>query len=174
MIIRKPILTGVRAIALFEAAKGGLVLIAGLGLLSLVHRDVQAFAEALVRHSHLNPASHYPEIFVQAASRVTDTHLWLLAGAAGMYALVRGVEAYGLWFERRWAEWFALVAGGLYVPVEIYELIRHPTRLKVLVLATNVGIVLYMIYVLRNPAKQAQEIAADPNADKNIGPHAPG
>lgn len=157
MIIRKPLLTGVRAIALFEAAKGGLVLLAGLGLLSLIHRDVQAFAERLVRHSHLDAASHYPQIFVQAASRVTDTHLWLLAAAAALYAVVRGVEAYGLWNERRWAEWFALVAGGLYVPVEIYELIHHMTWLKAAVLMTNLLIVAYMAYMLLHSREQDLE-----------------
>src|SRR3954466_6605056 len=103
MLIRKPLLTGVRAIALFEAGKGILILVVGLGLLALVHRDVQAFAERLVRLSHLDPASHYPQIFIDAASRVTDGRLWLLAAAAAAYAIVRGIEAYGLWFERRWA-----------------------------------------------------------------------
>ncbi|MCZ7627423.1 MAG: DUF2127 domain-containing protein [Candidatus Methylomirabilis sp.] len=42
--------------------------------------------------------------------------------AAG-YASVRFVEAYGLWLERRWAEWFAAVSGGIYIPFEIYELL---------------------------------------------------
>jgi uncharacterized membrane protein (DUF2068 family) len=167
VIIRKPILTGVRAIALFEAAKGSLVLLAGLGLLSLIHRDVQAFAERVIRHSHLNPASHYPQIFVEAASRVTDTHLWLLAAAAAIYAVVRGVEAYGLWYERRWAEWFALIAGALYVPVEIYELIHRLSGFKVAVLATNLVIVAYMAYTLRHPLEQARELAQDAEPKTN-------
>jgi uncharacterized membrane protein (DUF2068 family) len=161
MLVRKPILTTVRTIALFEAAKGILVLAVGLGLLSLVHRDVQAFAERLVRHSHLNPSSHYPRIFVDAASRVTDIHLWRLAGAAMLYAVVRGVEAYGLWRERRWAEWLALIAGGIFVPVEIYELIHRATWLKVAVLTTNLAIVAYMAWVLLHPAEQARELAQE-------------
>src|ERR1051326_2130720 len=144
MLIRKPLLTGVRTVAIFEAAKGALVLLAGLGVLTLIHRDVQAFADRLVRLSHLNPASHYPRIFLAAASHVTNTHLWLLAGAAALYSTVRGIEAYGLWMERRWAEWFALIAGGLYVPVEIYELFHHATWLKLAVFASNLGIVAYM------------------------------
>lgn len=164
MIVRKPILTTFRAIAIFEAAKGALVLFAGLGLLSLINRDVQELAERFVRHSHLNPASHYPRIFLDAASRVTNTHLWLLAGAAALYAVVRFVEAYGLWLERRWAEWFALLAGGLYVPVEIYELIRHASWVKVAVLTTNLGIVAYMAWALLHPAEQAKEIVADPKS----------
>src|SRR5678815_3895868 len=101
MIVRKPLLTAMRTVALFEAAKGALVLLAGLGLLALINRDVQAIAEHLVRLSHLNPAAHYPRIFVDAASHVTNQRLWLLAAAAAAYALVRGVEAYGLWYERR-------------------------------------------------------------------------
>ena len=156
-LVRKPILTAVRVIALFEAGKAVLVLVAGLGLLSLVHHDVQAFAERLVRHSHLNPASHYPRIFLDAAGRVTDANLWLFAGAALLYAIVRGVEAYGLWQERAWAEWLALVAGALYVPVEIYELVHHATWLKVVILVTNLAVVAYMAWALRHRAEQDKE-----------------
>src|ERR1041385_9444022 len=65
----KEIAAGVRAIAFFEAVKGTLVLVAGFGLLSLVHRDLEDLAERLVQHSHLNPASHYPRVFLEAAAR---------------------------------------------------------------------------------------------------------
>jgi uncharacterized membrane protein (DUF2068 family) len=151
MPIHKPFPAAVRVVALFEAAKGALVLAAGLDLLSLVGRDVKAFAERLIKHSHLNPASHYPRIFVDAASRVTDANLWMFAGAAVLYSAVRGVEAYGLWRERRWAEWFALVAGALYVPIEIYELIQHVSWIKIGILVSNLAIVAYMAYALRHP-----------------------
>jgi uncharacterized membrane protein (DUF2068 family) len=164
VIIRKPILTAVRTIAVFEAAKGALVLVAGLGLLSLINRDVEVLAERFVRHSHLNPASRYPQIFIDAASHMTNTRLWLFAGAAALYTIVRWVEAYGLWFERRWAEWFALVAGGIYVPVEIYELVHRPSWIKITVLATNLAIVAYMAYVLLHSAEQDRELADDSKA----------
>ena len=160
-LIRKPLLTAMRAVALLEAVKGAVVLLAGLGLLTLIHRDVEAIAEHLVELSHLDPASRYPRIFVDAASKVTDAKLWLLAAAAGAYSIVRGVEAYGLWYERRWAEWFALIAGGLFIPVEIYELIRHTTWLKLAVLVTNVAIVLYIIYALKHSADQDRELSAE-------------
>lgn len=157
-IIRKPLLAGVRLVAIFEAAKGGLVFLAGLGLLTLIHRDVQAVAERVVRFFHLNPASHYPRIFLDAAANVTSGRLWTLAGLAAVYAAVRGVEAYGLWYERRWAEWFALVAGGIYLPIEIYELFHHATWLKGAIFLTNVGIVGYMAYALRHSREQDEEL----------------
>jgi Predicted membrane protein (DUF2127) len=42
---------GLRAIAVFEAAKGMVVLLAGLGLLSLLHHDVGALAAIRIKLS---------------------------------------------------------------------------------------------------------------------------
>ncbi|HZP93004.1 MAG TPA: DUF2127 domain-containing protein [Burkholderiales bacterium] len=142
--------SGVRVVAAFEAAKGLLVLAVGFGLLSLVHRNVQLAAEVLVGHFHLNPASRVPRVFLELAGRLSDQRLWLLAGFACGYAGIRLVEAYGLWRDRRWAEWFALASGGLYIPIEVYELLVGVSWLKVGTLLVNVAIVAYMILVLRN------------------------
>jgi uncharacterized membrane protein (DUF2068 family) len=138
---------GVRLVAVFEALKGALVLSAGLGLLSLLHHDLQAVAERLVRHSHLNPAHHYPRIFIQAASHTNDSRLRSLAALAFLYAAVRFVEAYGLWRMRVWAEWFAIIAGSVYLPVEVYEIFRRATWMRGFVLLTNLLIVTYLVNV---------------------------
>jgi len=98
-----PAPTGLRTVAALEAAKGILVMLAGLGLLSLLHHDVQSLAESVVRHLHLNPAREYPRVFIEAATRLTDARLWLLASGAFAYAVVRGVEAYGLWRAGGWS-----------------------------------------------------------------------
>ena len=140
-------LAGLRAVAAFEAAKGLLVLTAGLGMLSLLHHDVQPVAEAVVRHLHLNPARHYPRVFIEAAARMNDTRRWLLASGAFAYASIRAVEAHGLWRGRAWAQWFAIVAGGIYLPVEIYEIARHATMIKAVVLLINLEIVGCVAYV---------------------------
>jgi uncharacterized membrane protein (DUF2068 family) len=139
---------GLRAVAVFEAAKGAVVLAAGFGLLALVHRDAQAVAERFVEHLHLNPAKHYPHIFIDAASRLTDARLWMMASLAGAYSAVRLVEAYGLWRARRWAQWFAAISGGIYLPLEVFELSRGLTWVRVCTLAVNLGIVVYMARTL--------------------------
>lgn len=140
---------GVRIVAAFEAAKGLLVLLAGFGLLSLVHQNAQQVAEDIVRHFHLNPASHYPRIFLQVAGNLSDSQLWLMAGFALAYASIRSIEAYGLWRERRWAEWLAVVSGGIYVPIEVYELLSGVSWIKVCALVVNIRIVVYMTSVLK-------------------------
>jgi uncharacterized membrane protein (DUF2068 family) len=139
---------GIRVIAVFEASKGLLVLSAGLGLLSLVHHDLQATAERLVRHSHLDPARHYPRIFIEAASHTNDSRLRSLATLAFLYAAVRLIEAYGLWKMRVWAEWFAIIAGSLFLPVEVYEMFEQATWTRAIVFLTNLFIVAYLVYFL--------------------------
>lgn len=143
---------GLRAIALLEAAKGALVIVAGFGLLLLVHRDAQAFAEQLVGHLHLNPAHHYPQVFVAAMAKLTDARLQLLSAGAMAYAAARFAEAYGLWRGRRWAEWLGAGSGAIYVPFELYELAARPAWLSVAALIVNVAVVTYLLDALRRRA----------------------
>jgi len=84
---------GVRIVAAVEAAKGALVLVAGLGLFELLHRDVQAIAERIVEHFHLNPASRTPRILLDAAGALTDERLAVLAMGAIAYSTARFIEA---------------------------------------------------------------------------------
>lgn len=137
-----------RAIAIFEGAKGAIVLAAGLGLLSFLHRDLQHVAAQVIHHLHMNPASHYPKIFLDAAANTNDTRLVLIAAGAAVYSLVRLIEAYGLWFARRWAEWFAAAAGAVYIPFEIYEMVHKGGWKPILAFAINVAIVAFMVYAL--------------------------
>lgn len=135
---------GLRIVAGFEAMKGLLVLLAGCGLLSAIHKDLHLAAVHLVRVLHLNPAKHYPSIFIDAADRVTDLQLWMLALSALLYSLVRLVEAYGLWNQMQWAEWFGLLSGAMYIPLEIFETYREFTWPRITVLVVNLAVVGYL------------------------------
>ncbi len=79
-------------------------------------------------------------------AEVTDSGLWMLAGLAALYSVVRFVEAYGLWHHRRWAEWLAALSGGVYVPVEIYEIAHRASWIKIGALVVNLVIVAYMVW----------------------------
>ena len=126
---------------MFEFAKGALVLVAGLGLLAFVHRDIRNVVEELLEHLHLDPASRVPEIFVALAERVASMDLWLLAIGATVYAAVRIAEGYGLWLDREWAEWLGAVSGLIYVPFELYALAKGVTPLKLATLGINLLVV---------------------------------
>jgi len=135
-------------IASIEAAKGLVVLAAGLGLFDLMHRDVQEAAERLVRNMHLNPASHYPKVFLDAMTLLDRPHLRLLAIGALAYALMRFIEAFGLWRAQRWAEWFGALSGSVYLPLEAFKLWELVTWPRVTILVSNIIVVAYLTIVL--------------------------
>jgi uncharacterized membrane protein (DUF2068 family) len=151
--------TGLRVVAIFEASKGVLVLLVGLGLLSLVHHSAQNAGEKIVERFHLNLAREHPRILIYAATHLDNSHLRLLAVAALLYSSMRFIEAYGLWRTRSWAEWFAIVAGGVYLPLELYELIHRATAVKAVVFVVNAFIVAYLVYFRWSRRSRAAKLA---------------
>lgn len=138
---------GIHTIAIFEAFKGIIVLIAGFAILQLVHGELQLIADGIVKHLHMNLARHNPHIFLEAITRITDSKIRLYAAFAFIYSVIRFIEAYGLWHLKPWAEWFAILSGGIYIPVEIIGLFRHATVIKGSIFLINLFIVLFLVYI---------------------------
>lgn len=162
---------GLRGIALFEAGKGLLAVMVAVWLLSLLHKDIQNVAEHLLRFLHrifrLNPDGHLARSIVRGARRVTPSNLHLWIGGTILYSIIRFAEAAGLWLEKQWAEWFALISGCLYLPIEIYELAHHATPIKWAVFATNVLIVAYLAWLLRDlhMQRKLREVPVSPQTE---------
>jgi len=80
---------------------------------------------------------------------VSITNLYLLGVAIAAYAGLEGVEAVGLWFGKRWAEYLTFVATIVFIPYEVYELTKSITALKVVAFVINVAIAVYLLYAKR-------------------------
>ena len=153
----------IRGVALFEAFKGAVVLLAATGLLSLVHKDIHAIAAAFIEHMHLDPASRYPRIFLDAARDLHDSRLVMLAAGAGAYAGIRFVEAYGLYAEKAWAEVLAAVSGAIYVPFELADILRRPTWRGTAFLTFNLMVVTLMVAALVQRSTRARRAGGYPD-----------
>ncbi|MDA0116551.1 DUF2127 domain-containing protein [Vibrio sp. T11.5] len=140
---------GLKLIAILEALKGLLSLVVALGLHLLAGKDLQQWAESLVLHAHLNPAHHWPGVFIEAIGRFPQGNVpWLMLGAL-VYTAIRWVEAYGLWKGLRWTEWLALIGCVIYVPFELYGLIHHPGIIGAVILIVNLLIITYIARTLQ-------------------------
>jgi uncharacterized membrane protein (DUF2068 family) len=137
-----------RGIAVFEAAKGLLAFAAGLGLLSLRHTDLHAAADLFLQRHGIDPEHHYIRLFIESVAKATNHHAGQITALAFAYALIRLVEAYGLWQGRHWAEWFAVISAGIYLPLEVQHFARHPTPLSAGVMLLNLAIILYLAKLL--------------------------
>jgi uncharacterized membrane protein (DUF2068 family) len=146
---------GVRTIATVEFTKGVIVVLAGLGVFSMRHKDIWGVTESLLEFLHVNPHHHrFVGVFINLMHRVGDVRLWKIATVAAIYVTLRFVEAYGLWYIRPWAEWLAFASGAIYIPFEAADLLRRVTWFRVLVIVVNGGIVLYMLMLRLEAAKK--------------------
>jgi len=140
---------GLRAVAILECVKGMLAIAASFVFLELVRKDVdlEDAAQNLLYYLHIDPDRRFSQAFVHAASKVMDANLTLVLTFAFIYASGRFIEGYGLWRQRVWAEWLAIISGAIYLPFELYSLIRHPTPIHLLILLVNIAVVLYIGWV---------------------------
>jgi uncharacterized membrane protein (DUF2068 family) len=138
-----------RTVAMFEATKGAIVLLLGCGLF-LLHKNLDDIIERVVHVLHVNPEGKLSNLFFELASHSSNRNLWVLALGTLAYGSVGLTEAYGLWREREWAQWFSLLSTALYLPPELYLLLGHPSWLKSAVLVTNIVIILFMLSLCLN------------------------
>ena len=160
-----------RVIAAFEAAKGLMVLLLGLGTLRLLHGNAEATAETLLIHLHLNPDSRVSHALLDAATHVTDARLWGVVAGAFAYTGVHFTEAWGLWRRRTWAQWFALLSAAMYLPWEVVECVDRRSWLHVSLLLVNLAILLYMFITrVRASCAMSRERLESPTGERRSIP----
>ena len=133
--------------ALFEAAKGIFVLSLGFCVLFFADTQLQEFSEKLIHFLHLNPDHRFPKFILHMTQIVSETSALVVVSAVLVYFILRMAEAYGLWRDRAWAEWLAIISGSLYLPFEFYEIYQGYSWLKIGVTLANLLLVLYLLWV---------------------------
>jgi uncharacterized membrane protein (DUF2068 family) len=147
--------TILRLIAIFKLLKAIALIAIGVGALKLLHRDVFITLEHWIVMSGLDPGNRWVERGIEKVSNLSHAKVRGLGIVSFIYAGLFLTEGIGLWLMKRWAEWFTIIITSSLVPVEIYELCRHPTASKILVLIINIAVVVYLIYRIRNPAHES-------------------
>jgi uncharacterized membrane protein (DUF2068 family) len=79
----------------------------------------------------------------------SSAHLHLLAAVLLAYSAIEGIEAVGLWYQLRWAEYLTFLVTASLLPFEIYEIANRTTVLKVLAFVINLAVVLYLLLAKR-------------------------
>ncbi|SRR6266481_1943238 len=147
---------GLKGVAVFEAVKGIAALVGGVWVLSLVrrHKPPTEVAGRMLLFMHIGPERHFYNRVLHEAGKITPGILWVIIIGILIYSIVRFVEAAGLWLEKEWAEWFALLTGSMYLPVELYAIVRHPNGFKWGILSLNILVLLYLGWLLQDSSKR--------------------
>lgn len=137
-----------KLIAVERTLRGLLLLAAGVYLLFNLHTDFGKKADSIMRAVELDPRRPSLHRVVTYLHHLHASDLRIVAFGALGYGTLELVEGVGLWFDQLWAEYLTVVATSLLIPVEIYELVRHPSIWKAGGLAVNVAIVAYLAWGL--------------------------
>jgi uncharacterized membrane protein (DUF2068 family) len=134
-----------RIIAVFKLLKAAALIATGIGILKLLHKDVAATLEHWVVVLGFDPGRHFVGELIERATALPHQRIRDLGIVSFIYAGLFITEGLGLWMLKRWAEWFTVIITASLVPVEIYEIVRRTTSLRILVLLINVAVVVYLL-----------------------------
>jgi uncharacterized membrane protein (DUF2068 family) len=95
------------------------------------------------------PSSATFEHWLRKLDDLHHSEIRLLIAASVGYAVIEGVEAWGLWREKLWAEYLTVIATAALIPLEIYEIVHRVTPFKITAMVVNVAIVVWLIWAKR-------------------------
>ncbi len=93
----------------------------------------------------------------------------LFAVAMAVYAIVEGVEAVGLWYARRWAEYLTFLVTASFLPLEVYELSHRVTVFKVIAFLINIAVVGYLLWAKRLLGIRGGAAADEAEREHDVG-----
>jgi uncharacterized membrane protein (DUF2068 family) len=152
-------------IVALKLIKGIALLLLGLGVFTLANKDLANAFNQFLSWVHLDPERSFFQGVGDWLDTVTPANVREVAWGivlGGLFLIGLGL---GLAFRARWAIWLAIGESAFFIPIEIFELVRHrrpeamvPPRPELfhhpkvgllIVLAINVLIVCYL-YANRN------------------------
>ena len=131
-------------IVAFKAIKATILAALGVMLLWASHRDPVDSVVQIAMAVHLPLTSRVVERALAFAFRATPRKEAALTAAVFGYAILMASEGVGLYLRRAWARWFTIGMTSSLLPVEVYEILREPRLLRILILLLNLALVAYL------------------------------
>ena len=141
---------GLFTIAVFKWCKAILLCVVGLGLLKLLHRDVGEVAENFLRSLRVDPDNEFLGALLSKLSLLNTPKLQAVSAISFGYSALFAIEGTGLYWEKTWAEYLTILATALFLPVEIYQLIKKVDVLKISLLVANLLILGFLVFTVWN------------------------
>ena len=132
-------------IALFKLVKGAMLLVVGMALFRLIHQDLHEAVVRWVNELRLDPENHFIHAFLQRCIGVQPHTLREASVGTLIYAGLYLTEGIGLLGDRLWAEWLTVITTAGFVPLELYEVSRHFTLIRVGLLVVNLLVLAYLV-----------------------------
>jgi uncharacterized membrane protein (DUF2068 family) len=136
---------------------------------ALRHRTFRVIADLQTGTSSGKPSGHGLVHEVERAFSLQSSTLRLVGAVLATYAIVEGIEAVGLWYQRRWAEYLTFLVTTSLLPLEIYELAHRLSPVKIGTFLINLAVVAYLLVAKRLFGVRGGVAAEHRERDKDVG-----
>jgi uncharacterized membrane protein (DUF2068 family) len=131
------------------AALGVLILLFSANRAQLHDVTLRVVSDLTGQTSDTAASGHGLRHEIDSLFSLQSSRLHLFAAIALVYAFVEGLEAVGLWYVKRWAEYLTFIVTASLLPLEVYELAHKLTPFKVVALIINIAVVVYLLLAKR-------------------------
>ncbi len=97
----------------------------------------------------IDPGNHLLHLAIERITPFDSVKLRLIAAGMALYAMLFAIEGTGLLLRKRWGEYVTIVITGSFIPLEVYETLRHPHVGRALTILLNVAAVAYLVHRVR-------------------------
>ena len=156
---------GLRAIIVLKAFYGLFFFLVGLGVFTLINKDLSDLAEQAADSLGVDPENRYLLLLLEWLTGVSRKQIAAVGLGTILYSGLLLTMAWGLHLRQVWAEWLTIMATGLLIPVEVYEVVQSPRPVYCLVLVLNVCIVWYLVLRRIRQASALQRVEASLSRD---------
>lgn len=138
-----------RLLAGYKSLLGLLLAVVALELVRLIDEGLMAGVNEWVLWLHADP--HHPLVLliVRKVSSLRVETLEEVAFLTGFLGGLHLIEGFGLWLQKRWAEYLCLISTCVFIPLEVHEMMVDFHLLKLLTLVANLAIVGYLARRIR-------------------------
>lgn len=152
---------GLMTIGIFKLLESVFFLLVGVGVIHFIHRDLGDEATRLAERLRFDLDGRLMTWVMDHLDAITAHRMRQISALTFFYAGLRVTEGVGLVMEKLWAEYLTVWATAIFLPWEVYEIVRHLDWVRVSLLIVNLTVLAYLVWALRHNRRNGMAFGND-------------
>ncbi len=156
---------GLFLIGMFKLVKAVFFFCVGIGAMHMLHKDLSDEVMRIATSLRFDPENRIVSLLLDKVDLIDAHRLKEIGFATFAYSALALTEGVGLLLQKVWAEYLTLILTISFLPWELFELARRPSWFRLSLLVINLGVLWYLVWLL----KRKRHTAAEPVANGSDG-----
>jgi uncharacterized membrane protein (DUF2068 family) len=145
------------AIGVWKLLETLFFIVLGVAAAKLIHEDLVDVVARFLTDLRLDPEGRFASLVLDRVALIDPHRLRQISIAIFAGAALHAIEGIGLVLRKVWAEYVTLIITASFLPWEIFEILRHTTWVRVVLLLVNIVVVVYLVFYVQSSARRRRE-----------------